>query len=87
MEKSGHGLHQANISTNRLDSQAVDSPKTKHIPAMLVELYIEALLVDEELADMVWELSEAELITDEMAALAWWQLSYNSDSGRPRWDC
>ncbi len=54
---------------------------------MLVELYIEALLVDEELADMVWELSEAELITDEMAALAWWQLSYNSDSGRPRWDC
>jgi len=42
---------------------------------MLVELYIEALLVDEELADMVWESSEAELITDEMVALAWWQLS------------
>ena len=35
---------------------------------MLTELYIAALLVDEELADLVWE---AELITDEMAALAW----------------
>ena len=38
---------------------------------MLTELYIEALLVDEELADMVWELSEAGLIPDEVAALAW----------------
>ena len=38
---------------------------------MLTELYIEALLADEELADLVWELSEAELITDEMAAMAW----------------
>ena len=39
---------------------------------MLIELYIEAILVDEELADMVWELSEAGLIPDEMAAIAWW---------------
>jgi hypothetical protein len=46
---------------------------------MLTDLYIEALLVDEELADMVWELSEAGPITDEKAALAWWQLSYNFD--------
>ena len=38
---------------------------------MLVELCIEALLIDEELADMVWELSEAGLISDEQAALAW----------------
>ncbi len=38
---------------------------------MLTELYIEALLVDEELADLVWVLSEAELITDEMASIAW----------------
>ncbi len=37
---------------------------------MLTEFYIDALLVDEELADMVWELSEAELITDEVAAWA-----------------
>ncbi len=38
---------------------------------MLTELYIEALLVDEELADLVWELSEAGVIDDELAAVAW----------------
>ena len=38
---------------------------------MLCSIYIEALLVNEDLADLVWELSEAELITDEMAAMAW----------------
>jgi len=38
---------------------------------MFVQIYIEALLVDEELADLVWELSEAGLIPDEMAALVW----------------
>ena len=37
---------------------------------MLTELYIQALLVDEELADLVWELSEAGLISDEVAASA-----------------
>jgi len=31
---------------------------------MLTEAYIEALLVDEELADMVWELWNAGLIDD-----------------------
>jgi len=41
---------------------------------MLTELYIEAVLVDEELADMVWELSEAGLIPDEVAASAWLQV-------------
>jgi hypothetical protein len=39
--------------------------------AMLTELYIEALLVDEELADSVWELWNAGVITDELATLAW----------------
>ena len=38
---------------------------------MLVHLYIEALLVDEELADLVWELLDADVIDDEVAALAW----------------
>ena len=38
---------------------------------MLTELYIEALLVDEELADLVWEAWEAGVIDDELAALAW----------------
>ena len=42
---------------------------------MLAELYIEALLADEELADLVWEAVEAGLISDEVAALAWMLLA------------
>jgi hypothetical protein len=38
---------------------------------MLTRLYVEALLIDEELADQVWELWNAGVITDEMAAWAW----------------
>ena len=38
---------------------------------MLTELYIEALLVDEEQADMVWEALDVGLIPDELAAIAW----------------
>ena len=38
---------------------------------MLTEIYIEALLVDEELADQVWELWHAGLISDELACIAW----------------
>jgi len=36
---------------------------------MLTELYVEALLVDEELADQVWELWDAGLVS---GVLAWW---------------
>ncbi len=42
---------------------------------MLTEIYIEALLVDEELADQVWEAWDAELIDDSTAAWAWWMIS------------
>ncbi len=38
---------------------------------MLTEIYIEALLVDEELADQVWEWWYAALISDDLAAVAW----------------
>ena len=38
---------------------------------MLTELYIEALLVDEELADLVWEAWDAGLISDDQAAVTW----------------
>ena len=38
---------------------------------MLSELYIEALLADEDLADQVWELWDAGIITDGLAAWAW----------------
>ena len=39
---------------------------------MLAEIYIEALLVDEEAADLVWEAWVAGEIDDRTAALAWW---------------
>ena len=38
---------------------------------MLLQIYIEALLVDEELADLVWEAWDVGMIPDEMAAIAW----------------
>ncbi len=38
---------------------------------MLTATYIEALLVDEELADQVWELWDAGKIDDEAACTPW----------------
>ena len=49
---------------------------------MLTEIYIEALIVDEELADQVWSLWGAGLITDDMAA--WTRLfRVSADQGNP----
>jgi len=45
--------------------------QSDHPQAMLTEIYIEALLVDEELADQVWELWDVGLIPDDLAAQAW----------------
>ena len=42
-----------------------------HSQAMLTEIYIEALLVDEDLADQVWDAGE---IDDFFAAWAWWAI-------------
>ena len=42
---------------------------------MLTEIYIEALLVDKELADQVWEAWDAGEIDDLMAWLAWQQIA------------
>ena len=41
---------------------------------MLTEIYIEALLVDEELADQVWEAWSKGEIDDSVAAWAWWAI-------------
>ncbi len=52
---------------------------------MLTEIYIEALLVDEELADQVWEAWDARKIDDHIALLAWWLIAgrrFAPDSGR-----
>ena len=38
---------------------------------MLCSIYIEALLVNEELADRVWQAWNAGEISDEAAAIAW----------------
>ena len=42
---------------------------------MLTEAYIEALLVDEELADEVWEVWDAGKADDETACIAWMLLA------------
>ena len=39
---------------------------------MLTRHYIEELLVDEELGDLVWEAWNVGLIPDDLAAIAWW---------------
>jgi len=39
---------------------------------MFTRLYLTALLVDSVLADEVLEMGNAGLITDHLAALAWW---------------
>ncbi len=45
--------------------------KSGHACFMLTELYIEALLVDEELADLVWAAWDRNQITTELAGLTW----------------
>ena len=39
---------------------------------MLTEIYVEALLVDEELADQVWGAWDGEKIDNFKACLVWW---------------
>ena len=48
---------------------------------MLTAIYIEALLVDEGLADQVWELWCGGMISDELAEAAWGILAFGSLSG------
>ena len=45
-----------------------------HSLAMLTELYIQALLVDEELADQVWEAWDKGEIDNQVAWLGWRQI-------------
>lgn len=46
--------------------------RADHPLAMLTKIYIEALLVDEELADLVWEASGKGEIDNHIALSAWW---------------
>ena len=38
---------------------------------MLIETYIEALLFDKELADLVWKLWDAGVIGEQLVLIAW----------------
>ena len=50
---------------------------------MLTEIFIEALLVDEDLADAVWKLWAAEeQIPDVVACYAWVAITLGDDSGQ-----
>ncbi len=42
---------------------------------MPTEIYIEALLIDEELADQVWEAWDCGKIDDAAAWLVWWLIA------------
>ncbi len=42
---------------------------------MHTEIYIEALLVDEVLADQAWEAWDAGEMSDLIASLVWWIIS------------
>jgi hypothetical protein len=42
---------------------------------MLTEIYIELLLVDEELADQVWEAWEKGEVDALIAWFAWWNIA------------
>ena len=46
---------------------------------MLTEIYIEALLVNEELADQVWLAWDAGEIDDLTACVAWWRQIFQFD--------
>ncbi len=50
---------------------------------ILARLYVNILLADERAADEVWELWDTGVITDEMAALAWWPNASGQISVRP----
>ncbi len=48
---------------------------------MLTEIYIEALLVDEGVGDEAWELWNGGVITDDLAARAWWFIAQHERCG------
>jgi len=45
---------------------------------MLTEIYIEALLADQELADLVWEAWDCRALSDETVTQAWMFIMGNS---------
>jgi len=54
---------------------------------MLTEIYIEALLVDAELADQVWETWDKGELDDQVACLAWLIVALSCNSSNPYRHC
>ena len=52
--------------------------RASHKLSVLTEIYIEALLVDKELADQAWHAWDKEVIDDQMTWLAWWLITFNA---------
>ena len=50
---------------------------------MLTEIYIEAILVNEELADLVWEAWNKGEIDDSIACIAWMIIARKNAGRRP----
>ena len=48
---------------------------------MLTEAYIEALLVDEEVADQVWGIWDTDETDDLGTCLLWWLIAINTGRG------
>ncbi len=59
-------------------SDGASIPGRGHADGMLTEIYIEALLVDEELADQVWGAGDRGEIDDHVAWMAWWLIMSSS---------
>ena len=55
----------------RLETLNVAPSGLSHAFPMLTEAYIDALLVDEELADLLWEAWDRRDIDDSLAWVAW----------------
>ena len=51
---------------------------------MLTRIYVEALLVDEDLADQVWEAWDQGLVDDQVACIAWMLIVERPLSARKR---
>ena len=49
----------------------------------MLEIYIEALLVDEDLADQVWEAWDCGQVDDQSALVAWWLIVSIFSAKRP----
>ena len=70
---------QTNFFTVRRVSEAELTPRAGHPSAMLTEIYIVALLVDEGLADRVRELWDCEVIDDAIAVGLWWSTAHSAN--------